>query len=119
MSYSNLNRKGGDPVPGKIDYSKISNIEKEQIILKGFVTRSDIKKLIGYSTHKKASDIFDKANEINISLGAYCDANYVNVDYVLKVLGKKANDFFRNADIERKLMSESEQQKRDTCTDQS
>lgn len=103
----------------KQDYSNISNIEKEQIILKGFVTRSDIKKLIGCSTHKKASDIFDKANAINISSNAYCDTSYVNVTHVLKVLNIKASDIFRNADIERKLLLEKGQIKRDTQAVQS
>lgn len=77
---------------------KTNNIEKERIILKVFVTKEDIKYLTGNSNHQKAIEIFNLANDINTG---YKDSKYVNVANVLKVLGVKASDIMRNANIER------------------
>lgn len=75
-----------------------NNIAKEKVILKGFIRKQDIKVLIGVNTHKKALDIFNKANALN---EGYKDPDIVNVNLVLKVLGIKASDIFRNAEYER------------------
>lgn len=82
----------------------VSNMEKEQIILKVFINKEDIKKLIGCSNHAKAIEIFNMANELN---EGYKDPKYVNVNNVLKVLGIKKGDIFNNAKIEREIKKDA------------
>ena len=101
----------------KNDYST-SNIEKEQIILKCFITKEDIKKLRNSSNHDSAIEIFNLANKINEENDAYVDSKYVQVSNVLKVLGIKDKDIFRNAAIERKILFEKENQKNKTKQNQ-
>lgn len=91
----------------KKDYSKISNIEKEQIILKSFITKEDIKKLRNSCNHDRAIEIFNLANKINEANNSYVDSKFVQVSNVLQVLGIKEKDIFRNAAIERRILKEN------------
>lgn len=83
---------------------RVTNIEKEKIILKVFINKEDIKKLIGCSNHAKAIEIFNMANELNTG---YRDPKYVNVNNVLKIIGIKRSEIFANAELERKIKKDA------------
>lgn len=83
----------------------VSNIEKEKILMKQFITKSDIKKITNGGSHKKTVEIFERANELN-GENVYKDRKYVNVDNVLRILGIKASDIRTRAEMERKLEQE-------------
>lgn len=88
---------------------RISNIELEEMLLKQFLTKSDIHKIMGMPKWAKVSKAFDDARKLatNKGLCNYYD-DKVHVTLVFELLGYEEARVHRYAKMERQI-------KRDTA----
>lgn len=84
----------------------ISNIEKEKIIMQGFVRKSDIQKLMDWASWDEVTTLFNDIQEKIIKEKKHCHSQKVLVSRVLNELGLSEDLIHKHADLERRFINE-------------
>lgn len=81
-----------------------SNVEKEDVLLKTFISKSDIQKLMDTTNWKNVQNVFQEAREQVLSEGKKLYHNdKVPKSVVVKILGIDEKMIHRNAALERQI----------------
>lgn len=87
-----------------------SNIKKEEVLLKTFISKSDIQKLMDTTNWKQIQDVFKEAREQVLSEGKKLYHNdKVPKRVVVKILGIDEKEIHKNAALERQIKKDVSQ----------
>lgn len=86
----------------------VTNIEKESIIMRSFISKTEIQKLMDTSNWKFVQEVFEEARKQVKNEGKKLYHNdKVPRDIVIKVLGINEKEIHKNAAIERQIKKDA------------